>query len=179
MSSPTPVRRFGRRYSVAVLAVIAAAVATLGLLVGQTSRHSIDGARMNVAGHQRLLSERLVAQTLLARAASPSERELWRPRIDATVNELRIASQQLRGVTNDDVVIRQDPRRGVRGASLRRDSVRRRPEPALPTPARQFDFVLQQRRLAVSIEHVVDELERNGQTVDHLLGSKPPASASC
>ena len=91
--------QLGRRSSVAVLAVIAVAVATLGLLVAQTSRHSIDGARMNVAGHQRVLSERLVAQTLLARSASPTERELWRPRIDATVSELRIASQQLRGVS--------------------------------------------------------------------------------
>ena len=43
-------RQLGRRSTVAVLAVIAVAVATLGLLVAQTSRHSIDGARLNLAG---------------------------------------------------------------------------------------------------------------------------------
>src|SRR3954471_9427921 len=95
----------GRRYSVAVLAVIAVVVAILGLLVAQTNRHSIDGARMNVAGQQRILSERLVAQTLLARSAAPGERDLWRPRIDATVSELRSASQQLRPISAGDVVM--------------------------------------------------------------------------
>src|SRR5436305_4336507 len=103
-----PPRELARRSGVAVLAVIAVAVATLGLLVAQTSRHSIDGARMNVAGRQRMLSERLVALTLLARSASPEEQALWRPRIDATVNDLREASQQLRGVSSNEVVIPSD-----------------------------------------------------------------------
>src|SRR5512141_380429 len=105
MNTTKPTRLFGRRSTVAVLAVIAAAVATLGLLVAQTSRHSIDGARMNVAGQQRVLSERLVGQTLLARSAPPAERALWRPRIDATVSELRTASEKLRGLsTGNDVI---------------------------------------------------------------------------
>ena len=108
MTSVTPARRLGRRTSVAVLAVIAVAVAMLGLLVAQTSRRSIDGARMNVAGRQRTLSERLVALTLLSRNATPEQREIWRPRIDATVSELRVASQQLRGVTAGGVVIPPD-----------------------------------------------------------------------
>src|SRR5450759_3659410 len=105
MTSASSASRLGRRTSVAVLAVIAVAVAMLGLLVAQTSRHSIDGARLNIAGHQRMLSERLVALTLLSRESPPAERELWRPKIDATVNELRIASHQLRGATAGDVVI--------------------------------------------------------------------------
>lgn len=175
MSSPKPTRRFGRRYSVAVLAVIAVAVATLGLLVAQTSRHSIDGARMNVAGHQRVLSERLVAQTLLARSASPDERELWRPRIDATVNELRLASQQLRGVNSDDVVIPPGTPAAAAYEALiaLQDSVKEASERAVNADANsaQVDLLLaQQRRLAVAIEHVVDELEKEwSRQVDHLL----------
>ena len=51
-----PANRFGRRPRVPVLAVIAVAVAMLGLLAAKTSRHKIDGARMNVAGRQRMLS---------------------------------------------------------------------------------------------------------------------------
>ena len=108
MTIATSAGRVGRRPGVIVLAVIAVAVAMLGLLVARTSRHGIDGARMNVAGQQRMLSERLVALTLLVRSASPADRKIWRPRIDATVNELRIASQQLRGVTGGNVVIPPD-----------------------------------------------------------------------
>ena len=106
----TPARTavsFARRASVAVLAVIAVAAAVLGLLVAQTLRHRIDGARMNVVGHQRLLSERLVDLTLISREAAPANREHWRPRIEATVNELRAASQQLRSVTERGVIIPQ------------------------------------------------------------------------
>ena len=110
--------QLGRRASVAILATIAVAVAVLGLLVAQTSRHGIDGARMNVAGHQRVLSERLVALTLLARSAPPADRALWRPRIDATVTELRNASQQLRGIAGDDVVIPQDTPAALGGLAV-------------------------------------------------------------
>jgi PAS domain S-box-containing protein len=175
MSFPTPSRRFGRRYSLAVLAVIAVAVATLGLLVAQTSRHSIDGARMNVAGHQRVLSERLVAQTLLAREAAPADRSLWRPRIDATVNELRIASQQLRGLTSDGVVIPPGtPAADAYEALIAlQDSVKEASTRAANVDASsaQLDSLLvQERRLAVAIEHVVDELEKEwSRQVDHLL----------
>src|SRR3954468_16331842 len=102
--TPVTSSRRARRASVGVLAVIAVAVAGRGLLVAQTSRHSIDGARMNVAGRQRLLSERLVALTLISRESSPADRELWRPRIDATVTELRAASQELRSITGGDVI---------------------------------------------------------------------------
>ena len=168
-------RQFGRRSSVAVLAVIAVAVATLGLLVAQTSRHSIDGARLNLAGHQRVLSERLVAQTLLARAASPRERELWRPRIDATVSELRIASQQLRGVGAGGVVIPPGTPAAKDYEALisLQDSVKEASNRAAigdTNPAQVDSLLAQQRRLAVNIEHVVDELEQEwGRQIDRLL----------
>ena len=175
MNIPKPSALFGRRASVAVLAVTAIAVAMLGLLAAQTSRHSIDGARMNVAGHQRVLSERLVAQTLLARAARPDEREVWRPRIDATVNELRIASQELRGVSSGGVVIPPGTAAADDYESLifLQDSVKLASARAANADASsaQFDSLLaQQRRLAVAIEHVVDELETEwARQVDHLL----------
>jgi PAS domain S-box-containing protein len=168
-------RRLGRRTSVAVLAVIAVAVAMLGLLVAQTSRHSIDGARMNVAGQQRILSERLVGLTLLSRESTPEQRELWRPRIDATVSELRAASQQLRGVTAGEVVIPPNTpaARDYEELIALQDSVKEsasRAADAGATPE-QIDSVLaQQKRLAVAIEHVVDELEVEwGHEIDRLL----------
>ena len=158
-----------------MLAVIAAAVAMLGLVAAQTARHSIDGARMNVAGHQRVLSERLVALTLLVRGAAPDERAVWRPRIDATVNELRAASQQLRGITAGDVVIPPDTpaARDYEALVALQDSVKESAAMAVApdaTFARIDSLLAQQKRLAVSIEHVVDELELEwGHEVDRLL----------
>ncbi|CAN5413494.1 hypothetical protein BH09GEM1_BH09GEM1_35500 [soil metagenome] len=167
--------RLARRASVAVLAVIAVAVAVLGLLVAQTSRHSIDGARMNVAGHQRLLSERLVALTLISRESSPTDRELWRPRIDATVTELRAASQKLRSVSEGGVIIPPDSRAGreYEGLIALQDSVKASAADVTAPNAtpEQIDVLLaQQKRLTVAIEHVVDELELEwGREVDRLL----------
>ena len=175
MSTVRSASRVGGRSSVAVLAAIAVAVAMLGLLVAQTSRHSIDGARMNVAGHQRMLSERLVALTLLSRQSSPAERALWRPRLDATVNELRIASQQLRGVTGGDVVIPPDTpaARDYEALVALQDSVKESAErgaAADATPEQIDSLLVQQRRLAVAIEHVVDELEVEwGREIDRLV----------
>ncbi|MEP6732547.1 MAG: PAS domain S-box protein, partial [bacterium] len=174
MDIATPTRSFGRTASVTVLAVIAVAVATLGLLVAQTSRQKIDGARMNVAGRQRVLSERLVAQTLLARAAPSGERELWRPRIDATVSELRIASEKLRGVSGGVVIPPGSPAADDYEALITlQDSVKYASErsAAADVNSQQLDLLLaQQKRLAVAIEHVVDELESEwARQVDHLL----------
>src|SRR3954471_16087592 len=172
--TPVTSSRFARRASVTVLAVIAIAVAVLGLLVAQTSRHSIDGARMNVAGHQRLLSERLVALTLLSREYGPNERQIWRPRIEATVTELRTASQELRSVTGESIIpANSRAGRDYEGLIALQDSVKSSAtEVTSPsaTPA-QIDSVLsQQKRLTVAIEHVVDELELEwGHEVDRLL----------
>ncbi len=175
MTPATSVSRLARRASVAVLAVIAVAVAVLGLLVAQTSRHSIDGARMNVAGHQRLLSERLVALTLISREASPADRGLWRPRIDATVNELRAASQKLRSVTDGDVIIPPESRAGRDYEALiaLQDSVKAAAATvtaADATPGEIDVLLAQQKRLTVAIEHVVDELELEwGRETERLL----------
>jgi PAS domain S-box-containing protein len=175
MNIATSAYSVGRRSGVAVLAVIAVAVAILGLLVAQTSRHSIDGARMNLAGHQRVLSERLVALTLLARSAPPAERELWRPRIDATVSELRTASQALRGVGSDDVVIPPGTpaARDYEALVALQDSVKNASAlvaMAAETPFQADSLLSQQKRLAVAIEHVVDELEIEwARQIDHLL----------
>ena len=175
MIAARPTRPLGRPTSVAMLAVIAVAVATLGLLVAQTSRHSIDGARMNIAGRQRILGERLVALTLLARASAPGQRSMWRPRIEATVSELRAASQQLGGVTRSDVVIPPDtPAARDFGALVAlQDSVKESATLATATdvtPDRVDSLLAQQKRLVVATEHVVDELEVEwGREIDRLL----------
>ncbi len=175
MTIDPPARPASRRLGLAVLAVIAIAVAMLGLLVAETSRHSIDGARMNVAGHQRMLSERLVALTLLARAAPPAERAIWRPRIDATAAELRLASQRLRGIDSGDVVIPPGTLAAYRYETLiaLQDSVKASAARAAAddaTPAEVDVLLVQQKRLAVAIEFVADELEREWvRQVDNLL----------
>ena len=174
----TPARTavsFARRTSVAVLAVIAVAAALLGLLVAQTLRHRIDGARMNVVGHQRLLSERLVDLTLISREAAPANRERWRPRIEATVTELRAASQQLRSVTERGVIIPPDSRAGRDYEALiaLQDSVEASAVAvtAAGATADRIDVLLaQQKRLTVAITRVVDELDLEwGRQVDRLL----------
>ena len=175
MSGATDSPTRGRRYAVAVLAVLAVAVALLGLLVAQTSRQSIAGARMNVAGRQRVLTERLVAQSLLARTAPPGERELWVPRIDATVSELRTASQQLRPMSAGGVVMPSGTRVADDYETLifLQDSVKEashRVSAEASSPAQIDSLLAQQKRLAVATEHVVDELEREwSRQVDRLL----------
>ena len=174
MIAATPARKLLRRASVTVLAVIAVAVGTLGLLVAQTSRHSIDGARLNVAGRQRMLSERLVALTLLARESTPQDRAVWRTRLDATVNEMRVSSQQLRGITEGDVVIPPDTPAAWDYEALvaLQDSVKEAISHTGPeASSAQLDSALnQQKRLTVAITHVVNELEVEwGHEIDRLL----------
>ena len=157
-----------------MLAVIAVAVGMLGLLVAQTSRHSIDGARLNVAGHQRMLSERLVAFTLLARESAPQDRVVWRTRLDATVNEMRASSQQLRGIAEGDVLIPPDTpaARDYEALVALQDSVKEAVSNTGPeASSAQMDSALtQQRRLAVAITHVVNELEVEWEhQIDRLL----------
>jgi len=173
IAAPTA-RRLLRRTSVTVLAVIAVAVGMLGLLVAQTSRHSIDGARLNVAGHQRMLSERLVALTLLARESAPQDRAVWRTRLDATVNEMRVSSQQLRGITEGGVLIPPDTpaARDYEALVALQDSVKEAVSNTGPeASSAQMDSALtQQRRLAVAITHVVNELEVEWEhQIDRLL----------
>ena len=174
MTATNPARRLRRRTSVTVLGVIAVAVGILGLLVAQTSRHSIDGARLNVAGHQRMLSERLVALTLLNREAAPGERAVWRTRLDATVNAMRTSSQQLRGITEGGVVIPPDTpaARDYEALIALQDSVKETVSRTGPDASlAQMDSALvQQKRLTVAITHVVDELEVEWEReIDRLL----------
>ena len=175
MSIDSPARLTARRLGLAVLAVIAVAVAMLGLLVAQTSRHSIDGARMNIAGHQRMLSERLVALTLLARAATPADRVIWRPRIEATANELRLASQRLLLMDSEERILPPGSLAAYRydnlialEDSVKASAARAAADDATPT---EVDFLLvQQKRLAILIQNVADELEREWvRQVDLLL----------
>lgn len=176
MSRARSASQLGRRTSVAaLLAVIAVAVAMLGLLVAQTSRQSIDGALMNVAGHQHMLSVRLVELAALSRASSPTERELVRPRIVATVNELRTAKEQLRGETAGAVAIPPDTpaARDYDVLVALQDSVTessKRLAVADATPAQIESLLAQQKRLTIATERVVNELEMEwGREIDRLL----------
>jgi PAS domain S-box-containing protein len=100
-------RQLGRRSSVAILAVIAVAVATLGLLVSQTSRQEGLGALMRAGARQLLLSERVLGAGMAANAAERSERASWRHRLQVVVVEWGISTRQLRGETNGGPAIRR------------------------------------------------------------------------
>jgi PAS domain S-box-containing protein len=100
-------RQLGRRASVAILAVIAVAVATLGLLVGQTSRQAGIGAVLNAGARQLALSERLVGTALAANAAPRRERAAWRRRLNAAVAEWDLSTRRLRGETPGGPAIRR------------------------------------------------------------------------
>ena len=94
MATPS---QLGRRSRVAVLIVVAAAVAVLGVLVRQTSTLGTEAALVRAAGKQGLLSERLLSAALAARSASPTERDVWRRRVDATARDFADAATRLRG----------------------------------------------------------------------------------
>jgi PAS domain S-box-containing protein len=87
----------GRRSRIAILVVIAAAVAMLGVLVAQTSRQGTEAMLQNAVARQGLLSERLMSAALAARSAPASERALWRRRTAAAASEFREGGARLRG----------------------------------------------------------------------------------
>jgi PAS domain S-box-containing protein len=87
----------GRRTRLAVLVVIAAAVAMLGVLVAQTSRQGTEAVLQNAMARQGLLSERLMSAALAARSAAPEERATWQRRTNTAGRELRDAAARLRG----------------------------------------------------------------------------------
>ena len=87
----------GRRSRIAVLVVIAAAVAMLGVLVAQTSKQGTEAVLQNSVARQGLLSERLMSAALAARSAPVAEREIWRRRTTAAAREFLAGSARLRG----------------------------------------------------------------------------------
>jgi PAS domain S-box-containing protein len=90
-----------------ILAVIAVAVATLGLLVGLTSRQAGLGALMNAGARQLVLSERVLGTGMAANAAAPRERASWRRRLHVAVTEWDVSTRQLRGETTGGPAIRR------------------------------------------------------------------------
>jgi PAS domain S-box-containing protein len=87
----------GRRSRIAVLFVIGAAVAMLGVLVTQTSKQGAEARLQNAVARQGLLSERLMSAALASRSASPEERALWQHRTETAARDFRDASARLRG----------------------------------------------------------------------------------
>jgi PAS domain S-box-containing protein len=154
----------GRRSRIAVLFVIAAAVAMLGVLVAQTSKQGTEGRLQNAVARQGLLSERLMSAALASRSALPEERPLWLRRTSAAAHDLGEASARLRG-----------ERAG--GPALPRGSAAARAYAALAeseaqliataeqaasvhgSPVVQDSLVSRQWRFVASLERVVTELE--------------------
>ena len=112
----------------------------LGLLAVRTSRHNIDGSRMNVAGHHRMLSEHQLRDVTL---------------------EVAVNSPESSGVRNyESLVALQD---SVKASSQRAAS-------ADATPAQIEALLAQQNRLATAIERVVRDLEAQwDREIDELL----------
>jgi PAS domain S-box-containing protein len=100
-----PSRPFGRRSSVAVLAVIAAAVAMLGLLVARTARQGSEAALMNAASRDQALSERVFAMAMAAHFGPPAQREVWRQRLATATSEWQASSNRLRAVPGGSSVV--------------------------------------------------------------------------
>jgi PAS domain S-box-containing protein len=72
-------------------------VATLGVLVGQTSQQEGYGALASAGAQQLVYSERVLSTGVAANAAPVQDRTAWRQRLHLTVSEWEASSRQLRG----------------------------------------------------------------------------------
>jgi PAS domain S-box-containing protein len=165
----------GRRSRVAVLVVIAAAVAMLGVLVVQTSQQGTEAVLQNAVARQGLLSERLMSAALATRSATPEERPLWRRRTDAAAREFRVAAATLRGEQSGGPVFpRESPAArtyaGLASAQAELIATAERAARDLGAPALQDSLVSRQWRFVGSLERVVAELEsESARRIDRLV----------
>jgi PAS domain S-box-containing protein len=166
--------QLGRRSRVVVLIVIAAAVAMLGVLVGQTSRLGTEAVLVNAAGRQGLLSERLLAAALAARSAPAGEHEAWARRVSVTAREFRDAAARLHGTRAGGPVFSAASPAANRYAELAllQDALI---TSALETSssgaaAAEDSLVSQQWRFVAAMERVTEELEsESARRIDGLV----------
>jgi PAS domain S-box-containing protein len=158
----------GRRSRIAVLFVIAAAVAMLGVLVTQTSKQGAEARLQNAVARQGLLSERLMSAALASRSASPDERALWQRRTETAAHDFREAAARLRGErTGGPAFPRGSP--GARAYAGLADSQEQLIATAheaatVRTPsAVQDSLVSRQWRFVGSLQRVVAELESGSE----------------
>jgi PAS domain S-box-containing protein len=157
--------QLGLRSRVTVLVVMAVAVAMLGLLVVETSRHGESADLMNEAGRQRTQSERLVALTLQTRAAPSEQREALRQRMASMVSEWRDASMLLRFVaeTGAGVPAVASAARKFDSLLVVEDSVVQAAQRAAAEgagPETVHALLSFQQRFATGMGDVIDELEQ-------------------
>jgi PAS domain S-box-containing protein len=165
----------GRRSRIAVLVVIAAAVAMLGVLVAQTSEQGTEAVLQNAVARQGLLSERLMSAALATRSAPASERELWRRRTATAAREFQIGSARLRGELSGGPAFSPQSHAARTYAGLADDQ-----NALLETATRaaadgsqdgvQDSLVSRQWRFVGALERVLAELESESERrIDHLV----------
>ncbi len=164
----------GRRTRFAVLAVIASAIASLGVLVAQTSKQGTEAMVQNAVARQGLLSERLMAAALASRSAAPGERAMWQHRTAVASHEFGEAIARLRGERDGGPTFRA-------GSHARRTYDALAPQQAalLATAAQVVDdgslsaaqdsLVSRQWRFIGSLERVIAELESESERRIDLL----------
>ncbi|MCY7378045.1 MAG: PAS domain S-box protein [Gemmatimonadaceae bacterium] len=164
----------GRRTRFAVLAVIASAIASLGVLVAQTSEQGTEAMVQNAVARQGLLSERLMAAAIASRSAAPEERAMWQHRTAVASHELGEAIARLKGERAGGPTFRA-------GSPARRtyDALAPQQSDLLATAARVVDdasitaeqdsLVSRQWRFVGSLERVIAELESESERRIDLL----------
>jgi PAS domain S-box-containing protein len=158
----------GRRSRIAVLFVIAAAVAMLGVLVAQTSKQGTEAKLQNAVARQGLLSERLMSAALASRTAFPEERALWVRRTETAARDFGEASARLRGehpggaaFTPESPAARAYA--GLTEAQAQLIATARQAASGLGPSAVQDSLVSRQWRFVGSLERVAAELESESE----------------
>jgi PAS domain S-box-containing protein len=165
----------GRRSRIAVLVVIAAAVAMLGVLVAQTSKQGTEALLQNAVARQGLLSERLMSAALAARSAPASERELWRKRTASAARDFREGGARLRREQPGGPAFPAESNAARTYAALAENqaeliaTAQRAADHAAPAAA-QDSLVSRQWRFVGALERVVAELESESERrIDRLV----------
>lgn len=166
--------QLGRRSRAAVLLVIIAAVAMLGVLVRQTSTLGREAALVRAAGRQGLLSERLLAAALAARSAPLHEADVWRRRVDATARDFGGAAARLRGARPGGPSLRPGTRPADSFAELvtLQDELIAAAQQTAATgePVAADSLVSKQWRFIAAMERVTAELEgESARQVERLV----------
>jgi PAS domain S-box-containing protein len=165
----------GRRSRIAVLFVIAAAVAMLGVLVAQTSKQGTEATLQNAVARQGLLSERLMSAALAARSAPSGDRALWQRRTEAAARDFSEASARLRGERPGGPAFRRGSpaaRAYAQLAEARTQLIATAAAAATGrgSPAVQDSLVSRQWRFVGSLERVVADLEsESARRIDRLV----------
>jgi PAS domain S-box-containing protein len=162
------ITELGRRSRIAVLFVIAAAVAMLGVLVAQTSQQGAEATLQNAVARQGLLSERLMSAALAARTALPEERAVWLRRTEAAARDFDESSARLRGERSGGPAFpRESPAARSYGALAEAQTqlivTARQAATGGGPSAVQDSLVSRQWRFVGSLERVVAELESESE----------------